>query len=284
MRSFQIEQFHPSHEISFEITVYDSLFIKNNNPNAFRMHEEFELTAIFNGSGKRLVGNSINNFSNGDLFLLGPNLPHLLKVDHPEESSAVCIHFAEDSFGPKFFKKPQNLSILKMLNEVSLGCHFYGAEASLIKEELKLIPSLDPFEKMLTFLKVLYRLSKTSHYKLLSTPGYKPVLKKEEANRISLIYNYIIDNFDKKLNIEELSSLIHVSHSTFYRQFKKSMNKNFSDFIAEVRIGHACKLLLDSDMDIAEICYLSGYQQITNFNRQFKKLKGTTPNIYRKNY
>ena len=127
-----------------------------------------------------------------------------------------------------------------------------------------------------------YELSNTSNYNLLCSPEYKPLDKTKDAKRISLIYDYIIENFDKKINIEELSALIHTSPSTFYRQFKKSMNKNFSEFIVEVRVGHACKLLLNSDMDISEICFLSGYHQVTNFNRQFKKLMGVTPTIYRK--
>ena len=282
-RSIQVEQFPPSQDNSFEISIYNSLIYTNvQNPSIYKVHEEFELTALFNCSGKRIVGNSIHNYSKGDLFLLGPNLPHLIIADTPKKSQAICIHFKEDSFGTDFFHKPENQGILKLLNKVSLGCHFFGPEVPIIKEKMKQLTSLEPFDKMVNFLKILNQLAKTSDYNLLSSPGYQPLVKTKEIQRISLIYDYIIKNFDRKINIEELSALIHVSPSTFCRHFKKSMSKNFSEFIAEVRIGHACKLLLDSDMDISEICYLSGYQQITHFNRQFKKQMGVTPSVYRK--
>ena len=284
MRAIQVEQFHPSAELSFDISVYRNLAHAEDGTLVFKMHEDFELTALFNCSGKRIVGNSISNFSKGDLFLLGPNLPHLIKVDDPEHSSAICIHFRLDSFGDGFFNQPQNQPILKLLNSASLGCHFFGKEVKRLKQELKVIPGLGPFDKMMNFLQVLYRLSKMKDMKLLSSVGYRPVLKQEEAKRITLIYDYIIENFNKKLKIENMAALIHVSPSTFYRHFKRSMNKNFTEFLSEVRIGHACNLLINSDKSIAEICYLSGFQQITNFNRQFKKIHGISPKAYRKNY
>lgn len=282
MRSIQVEQFHPSQGISFDITVYNSLY--NRGPNVFKVHEDYELTVLYNCSGKRIVGNTIQNFYEEDMFLLGPNLPHSLIVDDPEKSKAVCIHFTEDSFGQNFFTTPQNTSILKLLSRVSLGCHFYGPEVSGIKEEIKHIKDLDPFHQMMCFLDVLYRLSKVKDYTILSSPGYQPVLKRKEAKRMSLIYDYIMGNFHKKLSLEELSSLINVSSATFCRLFKKSMNKNFSEFISEVRIGHACKLLMDSDLSVAEICYLSGYNHLTHFNKQFKQLMGKTPKVYREGF
>ncbi len=281
MRSIQVEQFHPSRDISFDISIYERLDSKN--PNLFKIHEDYELTALYNCSGKRIVGNSINNFSNGDLFLLGPNLPHLIRVDKPEESKAVCIHFKEDSFGTDFFKKAQNQTIFNLLKKASLGCTFFGREVALLKKEMLQIQALDGFNKMILFLNILNRLAKTTNYELLSSPGYNSKIKAKDGEQVSVIYDYIIENFHRKLSIEELSELIHVSPSTFGRHFKKSMNKNFSDFLTEVRIGHACKLLIESDRAISEIAYLSGYQNITHFNRQFKKLTQVTPRSYRKN-
>ena len=280
MKSIQVELFNPSQGISFDITVYHSL--NNAAPNVFKVHKEYELTVLYNCSGKRIVGNSINNFYDDDMFLLGPNLPHSLFVDNPEQSNAVCIHFTKESFGKNFFDTPQNVSISNLLDRVNLGCHFYGPEVTGIKEKIKLISNLDPFNQMMCFLDVLYQLSNISSYDLLSSPGYIPTVKRNETQRMSLVYNYILENFEKKLSLDELSELINVSPATFCRLFKKSMNMNFSDFISEVRIGHACKLLIDSEMDISEISFLSGYQHISHFNRQFKKLMKTTPNVYRK--
>lgn len=284
IRKIQVEQFHPSAESSFDITVYEGLHYNESAPEVFKMHDDFELTALYNCSGKRIVGNSINNFTKQDLFLIGPNLPHLIKVDEPLGSKAICIHFKRDSFGGEFFEQPQTRQIKGLLQRVKLGCSFHGEQVEELMQTMKQLPDLGPFDQMISFLNLLQQMSSITQYKTLCSQGYQPVLKTKEAKRISLIYDYIIDHFDRKLQVEELAALIHVSPSTFYRQFKKSMNKNFSDFVAEVRIGHACKLLIESDDSIAEIAYLSGYQQITHFNRQFKRLTRSTPREFRHNY
>tara|TARA_R110001632_G_scaffold201082_3_gene323862 strand:+ start:2216 stop:3067 length:852 start_codon:yes stop_codon:yes gene_type:complete len=282
MKSIQVEQFNPSQGISFDITVYNPL--QKVGPNNFKVHEEYEFTVLYNCSGKRIVGNSIQNFYGEDMFLLGPNLPHSMIVDNPENSYAVCIHFTEDSFGQNFFNTPQNASISNLLSKVALGCHFYGPEVSSIREKIRNIRNLDPFGQMMCFLNVLYQLSQIKEYNILSSPGYQPTIKRKEAKRMSLVYDYILENFNKKLTLEELSELISVSPATFCRLFKKSMNMNFSDFVAEVRIGHACKLLMDTDLSLTEVCYLSGYNHMTHFNQKFKQLMGKSPKVYRNTF
>jgi len=282
MLTLQEEKFHPSQGVSFDITIYNTLTIEN--PDAFRIHEDYELTFLVNCSGKRIVGNGVQNFYEEDLFILGPNLPHLIIVDNPESSKAICIHFTENSFGEIFFQMPQNANILKLLSRASLGLNFYGTEVQDIKEKMKIISQLEPFDKMISLLTILQKLSKTKNYSVLTSPGYQPTLKRKDTKRMSMIYNYIMENFQKKITLEELSSLINVSPATFNRLFKKSMNKNFSDFIVEVRIGHACKLLMDTDLSISEICYLSGYNYMTHFNSQFKQLMEKTPREYRSGF
>lgn len=282
MGSIQVEQFNPSRGISFDITVYNSLV--SAGPAVLKVHEDYELTVLYSCSGKRIVGNSIHNFYEEDMFLLGPNLPHSLIVDHPEKSRAVCIHFRENSFGQDFFNTPQNASIRKLLSRASLGCHFYGPQVVEIKKKVKQIRTLNPFHQMMSFLDILHVLSNLKDYTVLSSPGYQPTSKRKEVRRMSLVNDYILENFNKKLTLEELSELINVSPATFCRLFKKSMNKNFSEFITEVRIGHACKLLMDSDLSISEVCYLSGYNHLTHFNQKFKRLVGMMPKAYRHSF
>lgn len=282
MKKIQVEQFTPSQGISFDITVYNSL--NSTSPPMLRIHEDYELTVLYNCSGKRIVGNSIHNFHGDDMFLLGPNLPHTLIVDNPEKSHAVCIHFTEDSFGQNFFKTPQNSKILKLLSRVALGCHFYGPEVTEIKEKIKNIKTLGSFHQMMCFLDMLHTLSEVQDYKVLSSPGYQSTTKKKEAKRMSLVTDYILENFARKLKLEELSDLINVSPATFSRLFKKSMSKNFSEFITEVRIGHSCKLLMNSDLSISEVCYLSGYNHLSHFNQKFKELNAKTPKEYRNDF
>lgn len=282
MGSIQVEQFNPSLGISFDITIYDTLV--SAGPGLLKAHEDYELTLLYNCSGKRIVGNSIDNFYEEDLFLLGPNLPHSLVLDDAQNSRAICIHFTENSFGKNFFQIPQNACILSLLSRSSLGCNFYGDNILAIKEEIKKIHQLDPFDKMICLLKILHQLGKTRDYKILTSAGYTPSLKRKETRRMSLIYNYIMENFQNKITLGELATLINVSPATFNRLFKKTMNKNLSDFMVEVRIGHACKLLMDTDLSISEICYLSGYNYMTHFNNQFKQLMGKTPREYRSSF
>lgn len=282
MKSIQVEQFNPSQGISFDITVYNSLV--STSPPVLKVHEDYELTVLFNCSGKRIVGNSIHNFYREDMFLLGPNLPHSLIVDDPDESHAVCIHFTEDSFGQDFFNTPQNANIRKLLSRASLGCNFYGPEVAGIKERIRNIKDQVHFHQMMCFLDILFTLSNVKEYSILCSPGYHPSSKKKEAKRISLVNDYILENFTNKLTLKELSDLINVSPATFCRLFKKSMNKNFSEFMVEVRVGHACKLLMDSDLSITEVCYLSGYNHMTHFTQKFKQLMGKTPKAYRDHF
>lgn len=282
MKSIQVEQFNPSQGISFDITVYNSLV--STSPPVLKVHEDYELTVLFNCSGKRIVGNSIHNFYREDMFLLGPNLPHSLIVDDPDESHAVCIHFTEDSFGQDFFNTPQNANIRKLLSRASLGCNFYGPEVAGIKERIRNIKNQVHFHQMMCFLDILFTLSNVKEYSILCSPGYHPSSKKKEAKRISLVNDYILENFTNKLTLKELSDLINVSPATFCRLFKKSMNKNFSEFMVEVRVGHACKLLMDSDLSITEVCYLSGYNHMTHFTQKFKQLMGKTPKAYRDHF
>lgn len=282
MRSIQVEQFKPSQGISFDISVYNTLDSKG--PTVLRVHEDYELTVLFNCSGKRIVGNSIHNFYEEDMFLLGPNLPHSLIVDSPEKGNAVCIHFTEESFGQNFFNIPQNANIKKLLSRTSLGCHFFGSEVIEIKKKMKSIKSLSPFHQMICFLEMLHTLSTVKEYSVLSSPGYQPTTKRKESKRMSLVNDYILENFTKKITIDELADLINVSPATFCRLFKKSMNKNFSEFITEVRVGHACKLLMDSDLSIAEVCYMSGYNHLTHFNQKFKHTMRKTPKQYRNDF
>ncbi len=276
------EKFHPSAEFSFDITSYDELIVKK--PIAFRIHEDYELTLLYNCSGKRMVGDSIEYFVEEDLFLIGPNLPHLILVDNPKTAKAICFHFTESSFGHNFFKAPQNSRILEMLKRASQGLSFYGEDTRWIKNEVKNIFNLDPFEKMIALLTILNKLSKTTNYQTLTCPGYRPHLKRNNSGRMDVIFEYIMENFQNKITLEELASLVNVSPSTFNRLFKKTKNKNFSEFLSEVRIGHACKLLMNSDLSISEICFQSGYNNITHFNDQFKKSMGESPGNYRKNF
>ena len=274
------EQFPPALDISFDITVYKGL-TKSKSRSIFKIHDEYELTVLYNSSGKRLVGNSIYNYSGGDMFLIGPNLPHLIIPDEYESSMAVRIHFTENSFGKDFFNMPQNSSILRMLHQSSLGYHFYGSNVDPLKKQMKQLKRMVPFKKMICFLEILYALSCTKDYSLMCSPGYHPSFKSKETKRMSLVYDFIMENFKRRISLDELASLINVSPATFCRLFKKTMNKNLSQFLGEVRIGHACKLLMDTDRSISEICYESGYHQLTHFNRQFKAITGKSPREFR---
>lgn len=247
-----------------------------------RTHEEYEVSALLGCSGKRFVGNTIENFSEGDLFLIGPHVPHTVQPDDYRRGSVITLRFLRESFGAGFFDLPENERVAGLLHAAQRGVAFAPADVPSFYRKLQRIDNLVGFERMIAFFRLLQQLALNKQWRILSSRGFSSVTNRKDYEAVNKIYEYIINRFaDHRITLDEISAYVSMSPTTFCGYFKKHFHKTFTGFLNEVRVGHACKLLQETDKHVAEIAFASGYNQLTHFNRQFKRIMGYSPKEYR---
>jgi len=257
----------------------------------WHFHPEYELVYILESEGKRFVGDKISNFKPGDLVLLGSNLPHWYRNDasyyenNPAlKASSIVIQFTTDFLGDTFLLSPEMFEIHQILQKSQRGLEITGVLKSKVAKMVTEITQLKGMDRLIQLLKILNIISKSDDYNLLSNKGPSVGVNVNDPKRINKIYEYVMNHFTEPITINKASELIHMCPSTFCRYFKKRTRNTFTFFLNEIRIGHACKLLIEEDLSITEICYKSGFNNISYFNRQFKSRKNLTPHAFRQEY
>lgn len=258
----------------------------------YHYHAAFELTLIIAGEGKRFVGNQITDFHAGDLVLLGSNLPHcwqnhqqdwLGELDQNQQAQALVIHFTPDFLGPDFFNKPECRVIKQMLDKARGGFAIQGPTQDRVVREILALKDLNPFSRLMSFLNILHLISNAgADAQSIDTNEVNYQLSSTDLNRINRIYAYVIANYTQEVHLDEVAHLANMTETAFCRYFKKVTNKTFVSLVTEFRIKHACQLLRTSSKSMAEICFESGFGNISHFNKQFKQYMKETPLQYRK--
>lgn len=277
-------------KISFEKVLSDSgssFAMKEKREQGFKghyhFHPEIELTQILQGTGVRLVGDDISPFREGDLVLIGTNLPHRYTSDPVAGawSRARVIQFSEDSLGGGVLHAPECVEIAQMLERASRGICF--REEALVQADrfLQQICSSTGFSRLDGLLELLHSLATSGSGEPVSSAGYISNLNTFESDRVNLALDHIHRHMQEPLKLDQMAARLKVSPATCNRLFRKSLGKPFKAFLLEVRISHACKLLLETDATIISIAHDCGFFNLSNFNRQFKSQKGKTPREYR---
>jgi AraC-like DNA-binding protein len=255
----------------------------------WHFHPEAEIIYIEKGSGTRFVGDHSESFTEGDIGLVGPNLPHVWRSDpiYRENIPGLAAHVQVVHFNEEIFKGPLSVlpemqGINQLLFEAQYGIKFFGSARAKIEIQMKELIRTSGIEKLLKLIMILDFMSKTDEKQMLASTGYSKIRKSTDFDRFDKAHRYMIDNFQKNINLESVSDLIGMTPTSFCRYFKKHTSKSFHTVLNEIRIGHACKLLIENKINISEICYESGFSNISNFNEQFKKIKGTSPSLYQK--
>jgi AraC-like DNA-binding protein len=251
-------------------------------------HPEIQLTLILKGSGTVIVGDKAVPFDVDDIFLFGPGLPHVFKdqpnLEHPDAGvHAISVYFKMNSFGENFFSLPENFLIKELLENSSRGIKLNGAE--LKQQVRKGIIGLNVkkgTDLLIEFFIILNLISKNKDLELLSSISFMKTKNESESKRIEVVFRYVFDNFSREISLEEIAELSAMSVTSFCRFFKQRTRKTFTMFVNEVRIGHACKELLYNSYNVNEVAYRCGFNNISNFNRQFKTITGVTPSEYAK--
>lgn len=242
-------------------------------------HPEYELTLITQGDGKRLVGDSYESYTSGDLILLGSELPHTWTSEPLQDKtvSAVVVQFPHDLI--KRFSGLEEFKSIEALLAAS-GRGLFFPDAVSVRAELELLPARQGVEKITSLINILQHLS-THRYQKLSSASFHPVKGEETESRVNKVCQYIQEHSDEPLSLDQAAALIHLSRSAFSKFFKRATGKTFSDYVNDIRIGKACRLLTESDKAINEIAYATGFDSLTYFNRVFLKKKGVTPRQFR---
>jgi AraC-like DNA-binding protein len=250
----------------------------------WHQHIEYELILFTEGEGKAFIGNHIGEFKTDDIFFLGSNLPHTFQKANKELiTSAVVVQFTEDFWGPTFLQLPESKSINKLLSISLQGLKINGATRQQLKPLIIELEQLQGFARIIRLCECLQLIVGTQEFETVSTQEVKTFQAKNK-DRIDRIFQFTIDNFQEPIALSAVASTAGMSVPAFCSYFKKCTKKTYVDFLNEIRIGHACKLLIDTQQTVLEICYESGFNTLANFNKQFLKMKRLTPSGYRKNF
>jgi AraC-like DNA-binding protein len=262
--------------------------IKQDNKQEFdfpwHYHPEFELTFISNSQGVRYVGNNIENFFDNDLVLLGSNLPHcwINTADQKQPSGAIVVYINQELI--QWLTSGQFDAISRLFEKSSRGVKFSKDIALHVKSKFYRLLNTSPFEKYILLLKILNELSTTDEFELLSQNNFSYDLDYTNNERINAVYQFVRVNYQRKISLGEVASHVSMSEEYFSRFFSKSLMKPFFSFLNEYRISKACKLLIEADKQISQICDSVGFESIPFFYRQFKKIKNSSPQAYRLKY
>ena len=244
-------------------------------------HKELQLSLIVKGKGKLIVGDSVHPFEAGDFFAIAPHSPHLFS-NEPSSSGVhmVSLFFTEKTFGDGFFELPDLEEIHPFFNMVQEGFRLLGNKKAIKELMLRILVS-DKLERLMNFLLLLKKLC-PSEKQSLTQFLYPKEIGIREGKRMQLIFDYTIKNFQDEITLQRAATLVHMTPNAFCRFFKQRTNKTYFQFLIELRIEHACQLLLkdEKNMSILEISERSGFSSISNFNRQFRRLKGMVPSKY----
>jgi AraC-like DNA-binding protein len=256
----------------------------------FHYHPEVQISYIIEGSGTRIIGNSVGRFNKNELYVIGSNIPHIFKSDknyyekENQLSHAVSFYFTENAFGEGFFNLPETREISDILMDSQKVAFYNANETTKIKDDFVEISSKEGFEKLHIFFKILHKISKLKKQDILSQVNYEQRNTEKYGKRINDIFDFVINNYEKSISLDQAARISNLSTTAFCRFFKERTRKSFTEFVNEVRVGAACKLLMNNDLNISQVCYEVGFNNISNFNRKFKEIVNLTPKEYRQTF
>lgn len=280
MQQLAFEVITPIFGNSFKLETFDETH--HNQYKSWHYHPEIELVYINGGSGKRQIGSHMSYFNDGDLILIGKNLPHCGFTDRSTgNKKETLVQFKEDFLGPQFFEIPEMEWIKNLFTLAEQGLAFHGETKSRIGAAMEALSNLDDFKRLLSILNILHELSQSSEVQLLNAEKFAVSTEVSEQNRINKIFNYVKNHFNQPIPLEEISSLTGMTEPSFCRYFKKTTSKTFTQFVNEYRLVHASKLLAEKQMAISDIAFEAGFQNVSHFTRLFKQFTGMSPSAYR---
>lgn len=247
-------------------------------------HPEYEVVLVLEGRGKRFIGNNIADYEAGDLCFIGSNLPHLYRKDDADAmGGSLVIHFRENFLGNEFGSIPEMQKIKMLFDRSSMGMQVNGDTRKKMSGLMNAMTELKGMDRLLSLLQILNMLADSNEIDLLSSPEIKGQ-NSDDSDRLNRVFDYVMRNFKEDIEMNNIARLANMSYSGFCRYFKMRTKKNFTHFVNEIRVGYACRRLMETDLSVETICYESGFNNKTNFMEQFRKIIKCTPYQFKKNY
>lgn len=281
---------HPSFEaikpnIGSSFTSLKFLTNENIKSHVWHYHPEVELIYVCKGSGKRQIGSNISYFSDGDLVLIGSNLPHCgLTNENTNNEYEMVIQFKPDFLGEAIWETPEMQRIVSLLEKSKAGIVFGDDIKKEVGKKILEMHESSSLDRLIRFLGILDELALTQDCRILNAGKYYLQTQVEDNDRINVIFNYVKDHFREQMTLEEIADLANMKVPSFCRYFKKITNKTFTQFVNEYRITHSLKLLAEQPLSITEVCFESGFNNFSYFNKTFKEYVKKSPSQYRKEF
>ncbi|MBS9462696.1 helix-turn-helix domain-containing protein [Flagellimonas sp. 389] len=274
------EIIEPSFGNSFTYQKFDENKVNKNN--GWHYHPELELVYINGGSGKRQIGSHVSYFRNGDLILIGSNLPHCGFTDKlTGNKSETIIQMKADFLGNDFFNIPEMRNIHKLFEVAKGGIAFSGKTKNKVGDKMEVLEYQTDFQRLLSILNILNQLATSDEIKVLNGQGFSMETEVKDNDRINIVFNHVKTSFKEDISLDEIADMVSMTVPSFCRYFKKITNKTFTQFVNEYRLVHASKLLAEQPISITQVCYDSGFNNFSHFNKSFKAFTGQNPSEYR---
>jgi AraC-like DNA-binding protein len=250
----------------------------------WHFHPECELTLIVRGRGMRYVGDHIERFGDGDLVFLGPDLPHYWwnDADDPRGAHSIVVQFGAQFEGGAIFELAEAAPVRRLLEASRRGLAFAGEPGSSVARDMSRLLELDGWRRLCLLLDILGRLAGDRRARTLASAGFVPSLHEADARRLNAVCRYVNEHYAGPVVHRVAAQMAGFSPAAFSRFFRRQMGKTFESYVVEIRIGHACRTLLESERTVLEAALAAGFNNLSNFNKHFKRLKGVTPRAFRR--
>lgn len=253
--------------------------------NPWHYHPECEITYIIKGRGSLFIGDQMVDYGDDELVIFGANLPHEFRshvTDNPDfYSESYSVHFNQHFLGESFYQLPEVQLVNDILSHASRGIRVDDPTTKAnLKVLLERLYSTKGLPKVYLILEIFHLLTQCPKMVYLSSSSFVDIIDQDKDNRINEVYQYVMKNFTSSITIQDVASLVSMTETSFCRFFRDRTHKSFTQYVTEVRVGYACRLLLEGTLTIAQVAYSSGFGNLSHFNKQFKLLKGMTPSQF----
>lgn len=265
--------------------------VRPNFGTIWHYHPELELHYVIRGEGVRFIGDNVSNFSSGEVLLLGENLPHTWRCKEEYfqgntdlQIEAIVMHFRPECLGAEFLNLSEAFAIRKLYEKAKKGLIIKGETAQQLKDLMQSAISASPLQRLIILLSILELMTESDEMEMITAANTFYQSNEMETVRLNNVCSYTLANYAKDIRLEDIAAIANLSTTSFCRYFKLMTHKTYNDFLTEIRVSHACRALVENRLSIEIICFESGFNNLSNFYRHFKNVKGITPLEYKKQY
>jgi AraC-like DNA-binding protein/mannose-6-phosphate isomerase-like protein (cupin superfamily) len=280
-----LEQIEMKPDESFFIGIFQN----NIEKSIWHYHQEYELSFITEGTGKRIVGDSTEAFYPGDLIFIGPRLPHVWISENPgiqlasgRTLESVYLLFNEKIIPPAIISLPEFVQIKRAILLSERGIKITGETLKEVSEIMLQLPYLDKFTRLINFYRIMKTIGGSDSLELLASEDYMKTRFESKNERINRIHEYLMKNYREDIDLKSIAGLVHMAPGSICRFFKTTTGATLFEYLNKIKVDYACNMLMNTDLNIIDISYDCGFNNLSHFNKQFRKHTGKTPGEFRR--